>query len=480
MKRFVGLFVAALLGVGLMAASASADSSGITYQVNPLMEPSGVTNPGSLTNPYCSTRNGVQTLVCYTPNDIKTAYNYPSGLTGAGQTIIIVDAYGSPTVQQDLAAFDSVFGLPAPPSFQVVCPDGCPTFSPNHHDPTGWAEETSLDVQWAHAVAPGANIVLAVAPAPAGDAINSVEAKIFGNPAYKGAIVSQSFGSFEWQIHGGGNNLQLQQAHKNYQLAQQNGMTVLASAGDWGSSNLNPSIANGSYPASDPLVTGIGGTQGNPYYNGRAGSGGLALPSCAANTPCSVGLASIKCTTNVSPGPTTSTTAICPTVGYGGEEVWNEPFLPAATGGAPSLVFSRPSFQAGDGTGNAMRTTPDVSYNAAVSGGVLVALSIPGIPAGFYIFGGTSAGSPQMAGVLALANQARGLAGKGNLGYLNPRLYQIAESSAYSSDFHDITVGNDEYPGLSAPSFSAGPGYDIASGWGTPNVANLINSLASS
>src|SRR5205807_9953222 len=134
----------------------------------------------------------------------------------------------------DLAAFDTQFGVPAPPSFKVVCPDGgCPAFNPkNHHDMVGWAEETSLDVQWAHAVAPGADIVLAVAPAPAGNAINSVEAKIFRDPAYKGALVSQSFGSFEWQIHGGANNLQLQPATQNYPLAQATGLPAPDSSGD--------------------------------------------------------------------------------------------------------------------------------------------------------------------------------------------------------------------------------------------------------
>ena len=400
MKHFIGVLVAAVLGVGLMAASASADSSDITYQVNPLMQPSGVTNPGSLTNPFCSSGR----LVCYTPSDIKAAYNYPSTLNGAGQTIVIVDAYGSPTIQNDLGVFDAQFGLPAPPSFKIVCPDGgCPAFDPNnHHDMTGWAEETSLDVEWAHAVAPGANIVLAVASVPAGNAINSVEAKIFSDPSYKGAIVSQSFGSFEWQIHGGAHNLQLQQAHKNYELGQQNGLTVLASAGDWGATNTNPTLANGSYPASDPLVTGIGGTQGNPYYLGAA-FGGTGLPSCTAGTACTVGLATVTCDRNTSPtnynGPPP---AKCPVTSYGGEQVWKEDWLPAATGGAPSLVFSAPSFQSADGTGNAMRTTPDVSYNAAVDGGVLTYLSIPGIAPGFYIFGGTSAGSPQMSGVFAL------------------------------------------------------------------------------
>jgi hypothetical protein len=98
---------------------------------------------------------------------------------------------------------------------------------------------------------------------------------------------------------------------------------------------------------------------------------------------------------DVCPGPTTASTAVCPTIGYGREEVWNEPFLPSASGGAASLLFSAPSYQNGDGSGATARTTPDISYDAAPSGAVLVYLSFPGIAAGYYIFGGTSAGLPR-------------------------------------------------------------------------------------
>ena len=137
--------LAAVLVSGSFAASGGPDN--FQYTVNPLVVPAdNGTSPETFTNPFCSTRSGVQTLVCYTPSDIKTAYDYPSGLDGTGQTIVIVDAYGSPTVQEDLAAFDARFGLPAPPGgLQVVCPDGCPNTSLNN--PTmqvaGWGEETS-------------------------------------------------------------------------------------------------------------------------------------------------------------------------------------------------------------------------------------------------------------------------------------------------------------------------------------------------
>jgi subtilase family serine protease len=441
---------------GAATAKAASSPNDFIYQVTP--HDAGV-SPGTFTNPFCS--GGL--LVCYAPRDIQTAYNYPSGLNGAGQTIVIVDAYGSPTVQQDLATFDAQFGLPLPPGgLQVVCPDGCPTFNPNNAPMAeiSWASETSLDVQWAHAMAPGAKLVLAVAPSPFGNAINSTEAKIFADPAYKGAIVSQSFGIPEYAVTG--NNVQILQAHRNYALARANGITVLASSGDSGATN-GIATPNAGFPASDPNVTAVGGTQGNPYFSASANA---PLPTCQTTLlgrPCSVGLATVQC----------STATLCPTIGYGGEEAWNESWLPAAAGGAPSVLFPAPSYQSGDGTGSPARTVPDVSYNASVSGGVLVYTSFPGFPARFHIFGGTSAGSPQMASVVALANQVRG----SDLGFLNTKLYSIAESSAYSSTFHDITAGNNQLGGTPV-GYSAGTGYDLATGWGTPDVANLVAALA--
>ncbi len=120
-----------------------------------------------------------------------------------------------------------------------------------------------------------------------------------------------------------------------------------------------------------------------------------------------------------------------------------------------------------------MRAIPDVSYNAAVDGGVLVAWSAL-FPAGsFFIVGGTSAGSPQWAGIVALANQAN----HGPLGFINGALYTLLHDPAkYAHDFHDITVGNNKLGGT-APGFSAGTGWDDASGIGTPDVANLIPDL---
>src|SRR3989454_516224 len=330
---------------------------------------SGTVAPDGL--PFC--RSG---LVCYTPSFVRSAYNFPSTLNGAGQTILIVDAFGSPTVAQDLATFDALFHVPAPPSFTILCPDGCPVFAPNdrHHDEAGWSVETSLDVQYAHAMAPGANIVLVVASTSSGNAINAAEAVAIQR--YPGSIMSQSFGIPEILVHA--NNAQILQAHKNYLAAQ--------------------------------------------------------------------------------------------AAGYGGEQVWNEPVFGVATGGAPSNLFGVPSYQSG--LGLTTRTIPDVAYNAPINGGVLVVWTAIPAQAGIYIVGGTSAGSPQWASVVALANQLKG----GPVGFINPTLYKIGCSARYGADFHDITVGNNQLSGTPA-GFPAATGWDDATGLGTPNVANLVQDL---
>jgi subtilase family serine protease len=132
-----------------------------------------------------------------------------------------------------------------------------------------------------------------------------------------------------------------------------------------------------------------------------------------------------------------------------------------------------PSYQ--NGLGLTTRTVPDISYNAAISGGVLVYSTAQGAPI-WFVVGGTSAGSPQWAGIIALANQLSTDQGHGKLGFINPALYKLAESAAYSTDFHDITVGNNQQVGTPV-GFAAKAGYDFATGWGTPNVSNLVPHL---
>src|SRR5579885_1130482 len=107
-------------------------------------------------------------IPCYNPFELRRAYNVDGLLSmgddGSGQTIIIVDSFGSPTIQRDLHAFDQAFGIPDPPSFKIYTPLGTKPFDPNNGNMIGWAAETTLDVEWAHAMAPGANIALMTSP----------------------------------------------------------------------------------------------------------------------------------------------------------------------------------------------------------------------------------------------------------------------------------------------------------------------------
>jgi subtilase family serine protease len=217
------------------------------------------------------------------------------------------------------------------------------------------------------------------------------------------------------------------------------------------------------FPGSDLHNTAVTGTQGLPYN--ATGT----LQPCGSGQLCTSGLSTYM-------GPCILGRTIppnCTPVGYGGEKVWNEPSFGAATGGAQSLLFGVPSYQ--NGLGLAARG-PDVAYNAAINGGVLVVYGGLGVPL-VFIVGGTSAGSPQWAGIVALANQARANLTKGPIGDLNPVLYNIYHSARNATDFHDITVGNDQLVG-SPVGFSAGTGYDLASGIGSPVVDQLIVDLA--
>ena len=341
-RRFGVAVVASAIAVLASAAAASAGNGSDFNYVPDSFQGPAVVNPtfpgvGNDCTPLFGTPF---TISCFDPTEMREAYNVPASLDGAGQTIVIVDAYGDPQIESDLAAFDGLFRLPAPPSFTIY--HGSATQNAGIHEAASWAGETALDVEWAHAIAPKANIVLVEAPSSSGNAINTVERQIV--PKYPGAIVSQSFGLQESAIKGGGNNTQVQQAHKNYELFASLGDTIIASAGDFGASN-GTTVNSPQYPASDPLVTSIGGTQALPYPLGLCPS---ATAADAKADICS----------------------------YGGEQTWNEPDIasvPVATGGAPSLIWPAPSYQAGL-TGVSTRAVPDVAYDAAINGGVLVAL----------------------------------------------------------------------------------------------------------
>jgi subtilase family serine protease len=374
-----------------------------------------------LTPAECLAQSG-GAFACQDPASIHRAYDIPTSVDGApagtGQTIVIVDAFGSPTVADDLAAFDSAFNLPAPPSFKVIHPQGKPTWTGTDNQ-VGWAEETSLDVQWAHAVAPGANIVLAVAVTNYGSALNN--AVRYAVQHHLGNIISMSYGEPESMVHG--NSTQQRQSHAIFTEAVRAGITPIASSGDDGSDN-NAGYANFSYPANDPLVTAVGGT------DLWAGSG----------------LTDQRETTWGDYDPSTCLTGC--------------PFGPlGATGGAPSLATSKQG--------------SDVSYNAGVYTGVLTYLGfLGGEDNGFYYFGGTSAGTPQWAGIVAMVNQARAHAGHGPVGNLRDHLPTLATAGA----FFDVARGSNETPTFPA-GFSASTGKDAPTGYGSPDAAKVIATL---
>jgi subtilase family serine protease len=421
-------FGAAALAVGVTAPSASAASGSTTYDVHPVVHlaiAESSAKPGQFPAPsQCVAAFG---LACYTPQDFHTGYDIPAADQGAGQTIVIVDAFGSPTIQSDLAVYDAEFGLPAP-QFNIFYPGGKPPYNPTANpDEASWAQETSLDVEQAHGLAPAATIDLVVAANNHGNVLNNAVKYAVDN--HLGNVLSMSYGAPEDLIHG--NSDQQNQAHSIFTTAVADGIHLFASAGDSGATE-GTSATTALYPASDPLVTSVGGTN-------------LFLSDSGA---------------------------------YQSEDVWNDgddcPFGCTAgefgaTGGAPSTMFTAPSYQSGV-TGYSSRTTADVSFNASVYTGALIYLGFPGVTPGFYFFGGTSEGSPSWAAITAIATSAAGH----SLGQLNPLLYKIYGTSAYASDFHDITVGDNAFNGAG---YSAKAGYDLPTGLGTPDVADLISSL---
>jgi subtilase family serine protease len=154
-----------------------------------------------------------------------------------------------------------------------------------------------------------------------------------------------------------------------------------------------------------------------------------------------------------------------------------------ATGGGYSVLFDEPPYQKGTSGlhGGKQRAVPDVAYNGAVLHGVLTYLAIPGVPTGFYRFGGTSAGAPQWAAIAAIANQKAGA----RLGFLNSAIYQIGKvNKAYPASFHDIVDGTNsalEFDSADNPvaitGFSAGVGWDATTGFGTPIDTSLVDYL---
>ncbi|HTX79912.1 MAG TPA: S53 family peptidase [Longilinea sp.] len=406
---------------------------------------------------------------CYDPYQMRVAYGVDSfiaaGKDGTGKTIVIVDAFQNPNLVSQVATYNTYYGLPqfnagpGTPTFTQVAPDGLTPFVVGDGNMTGWAEEISLDVEWAHAIAPGANIVLELGKDNSDEALISAFNDAVNHN--RGDVISMSFGEADTCL---GPDLTAQW-HRAFVNATLKHITLFASSGDEGAAQPtcdgNSWIKVSSSPASDPLVSAVGGTELS------------AAGFCFTAYGCD---------------PTTY-----PAAGtYMSEIAWNEgaPYGDfqdvfglgtLASGGGFSTIWREPAYQQGVVHGGKMRGEPDVSYNAAVLHGVLTYLEIPGVPAGFYRFGGTSAGSPQWAAITVIADQVA----HHDYGFLNAAFYRLGqEAPNYLASFHDVTSGANsslQFDSNNNPvditGFNAGKGWDAVTGLGSPKAHNIIDRL---
>jgi subtilase family serine protease len=379
-----------------------------------------------------------------TPRQVRAAYQLGSlaarGIIGSGQTIVIVDSFGSPTIAADLAFFDSYFGLPPPPSLRVIQPAGpVPAFAVHDTNRLGWAGETTLDVEWAHVMAPGASIVLVETPTSEDEGATGftqiVTAENYVLQHKLGEVISQSFAATEQTFPSVSSIMSFREP---FQLAARDHVTVVAATGDTGATSDQYNMQDlytsraVSWPATDPLVTAVGGTELSLSHDGSR----LAA-----------------------------------------DQAWS------GSGGGESIAFARPAYQDGvrSVTGSS-RGVPDVSMDASCRSAVAVYGSFYASGGQWHPECGTSLAAPLFAGIVALADQYAGHGKAHGLGLINPALYQIA--ARHEPGVVDVLAGNNsrsfaqEGTQYTVPGFAAGPGYDLASGIGTIDAASFVPELA--
>jgi subtilase family serine protease len=366
-------------------------------------------------------------IQCYSPAQFQVAYGVApllaQGINGSGETVVFPELANKPgpnftDIRQDLAAFDSKFGLPAA-NLKLTT-----TLAGSSAPYVAGTEEVE-DTEMVHAIAPGATLDVVLVPADAGSSsakfITAVTRVVQVGVAQDAAVVSISASGGETLF----TPAEVASLHAALQQAAERRVTVVASSGDTGVLSDNGPPKQVSLPASDPLVLGVGGTALDASYATGA---------------------------------------------YEGEMAWNQD-TDASAGGYSSL-YPRPSYQDGIRGIGTMRGVPDVAANAdsttamamAFTGGVLE-------PAH-----GTSAATPLWAAVIALADQEAGQ----HLGFVNPAIYAIARGPAYHSAFHDVVTGDNSviWPTGVFTGYEAGPGWDPVTGWGSPDAQVLVPLLA--
>jgi subtilase family serine protease len=352
----------------------------------------------------------------YVPAQMKQAYGVNQVTQqGQGMTIAIVDAFSQPNIVSDLSIFSNTLGLPqmdgvgSDPKFSIMTPTGqtTPGLPPSN---APWGVEISLDVEWAHSIAPYANIDLIECQDAGGDSLFAAE--VDGQPFASGvgfakslpgvAVVSNSYGTGEFNG---------ETDYDSEFTTPNNNVSFVYSTGDSG--------APGEYPAYSPNAIAVGGTS-------------LETLSIKGN--------------------------------YGKEIGWN------GSGGGISHYESTPAFQSSNGVNFGARSIPDVSMDADPTTGVVLYDSYDYGSQFVVGIGGTSLAAPMWAGLIALGDQAHG----SNLDShaILSDLYSAYNSANYSTDFHDVTTGNNGH--------AAGVGYDLVTGIGSPKAPGIVSLLGSS
>jgi kumamolisin len=391
--------------------------------------------PRSGTPSGCAAATTAANQVGFTPNQYLTAYGYTqiqqTGLEGQGERVALIEI--DSFKPGDLRAFAQCFGLATPPvkAFLVDL---------KHHLPAG--SESTLDLEVLDAAAPDLKQVdVYESGASAPDVLSSLTAPLT-NHGYKPDVISASLGACESvtaQALGRGG---IRTVEGTLELASASGISVLASSGDQGSSaclapdgSPAPALAV-SFPASSPWVTAVGGT--NVMLN-------------AANQIVS-------------------------------QDVWNDaPGFPLGGGGGASTLFNRPSYQL-NAYGGGRRGVPDVAMLADIRPGYEIYCSVKhecvdnAMPGPWTQVGGTSAAAPLLAGGVALVDQSLRQAGRQDVGLVNPLLYQLAQTAGQTVTSPVAIGDNDLFATATNPGVgccSAGPGYNLAAGLGSVNIASL-------
>jgi subtilase family serine protease len=391
--------------------------TGLSHPTYVLFNPKGHGSPDGGSVPLSS---------ALTPAKLRKAYGLDQlAQDGLGVTIAIIDAYDNPKFvsstapnfnSSDLHQFDLQYNLPEPAGFFTKVDQNGGTSYPGTDPSGGWEAEEALDVEWVHALAPQAKIILVEATDSSTGNLISRAANWAGSSS-GAAVVTMSFGT-------NGEFSGETTSDSNFTSPASHGVTFLASTGDDG--------APGGYPAYSPKVVAVGGTILTRDSNGN----------------------------------------------WSSETGWGNNL--GSSGGGISKYETQPAYQSGVTPSSTKRTIPDVAFDADPNSGVSVYDSYNGDSTGgpWYQFGGTSLSSPCWAALVAIADQIRAGHGQGSLdgpSQTLPTLYNLyRNATAYARDFHDIKTGTS----LGSPHYTAVTGYDLVTGIGSPIANKLLPDLA--